>query len=223
VWLTFFGEYRGHGHPHESPAAITGPLIVLGVLSVTAGFLNATAFEIEKFTEWAEPRLAFPPTEHHPFSWGAAGISVAVALLGILLMSAYYSRRLRVLEGLTQRNTLARAGYTFLWNKYYLDHLYEGVIVKGVKGPIARAANWVNAHVLDGFVNGVAKGAAGTGRFVYRYVDQGLVDGLVNGSGHTAEGSGGVLRRIQSGRVQQYGALLFGAAAVGALVLVLTV
>src|SRR5918996_3165604 len=50
VYLTFFGEYRGHGHPHESPPMITVPLIVLAVLSVGAGFINATVFGIEKFT-----------------------------------------------------------------------------------------------------------------------------------------------------------------------------
>jgi NADH-quinone oxidoreductase subunit L len=48
-----------------------------------------------------------------------------------------------------------------------------------------------------------------------------VVDGAVNGSGATARGAGGALQPVQSGKVSMYGALLFGAAAVGALVLVL--
>ena len=39
MWLTFFGEFRGHGHPHESPAAITIPLQILAVMSIGAGWL----------------------------------------------------------------------------------------------------------------------------------------------------------------------------------------
>ena len=39
VFMTFFGEYRGHGHPHESPISMTGPLMILAVLSIVGGFL----------------------------------------------------------------------------------------------------------------------------------------------------------------------------------------
>src|ERR1041384_8303820 len=49
AYLTFFGEYRGHGHPHESPKVITVPLIILSVFAVLAGFLNAAAIHVEKF------------------------------------------------------------------------------------------------------------------------------------------------------------------------------
>jgi NADH-quinone oxidoreductase subunit L len=56
---------------------------------------------------------------------------------------------------------------------------------------------------------------------VYRNVDQGVVDGAVNGAGSAAQGAGSALQPIQSGKVNQYGALLFGTAAIGALVLVI--
>src|SRR3954453_16696006 len=52
VWLTFFGEFRGHGHPHESPPAITVPLQILAVLSIGAGWLSA--FGIHAFAEWTK-------------------------------------------------------------------------------------------------------------------------------------------------------------------------
>ena len=59
------------------------------------------------------------------------------------------------------------------------------------------------------------------GELVYRNIDQRVVDGAVNGSGTVATGTGSALRPVQSGKVNQYGALLFGAAAVGAIVLVI--
>ena len=53
------------------------------------------------------------------------------------------------------------------------------------------------------------------GQFVYRNIDQRVVDGAVNGSGAVATGAGSALRPVQSGKVGQYGALIFGAAAIG--------
>src|SRR6476620_768428 len=101
IYLTFYGEYRGHdthpgddahGHPahdahgpHESPALITVPLWILSFFAVTAGLLNAAPLHIEKFKEWFEPRVAFPELTHPAFSWPTAGVSVAIALLGIVV------------------------------------------------------------------------------------------------------------------------------------------
>jgi NADH-quinone oxidoreductase subunit L len=93
---------------------------------------------------------------------------------------------------------------------------------QGRRPPDRQAAYWVNQHVLDGIVNGAGKGGRKAGDAVYKYLDQGLIDGVgVNGSGKAARGTGGALRPLQSGKVNQYGALLFGAAAIGALVLVI--
>ncbi len=175
VYLTFFGEYRGHGEPHESPRAITVPLVVLAGFSVVAGFLNASAFDVEKFKEWVEPTVAFPLLEHPEFELAGALLALTVALLGILIGYAYWFRNLGP-HGVTERNRAARVGYTFLENKYYLDALYENVIVGSIKGAIARASYWVNQRVIDGAVNGVAAGAAQVGRFAYDVVDQQGVD-----------------------------------------------
>jgi NADH-quinone oxidoreductase subunit L len=108
-----------------------------------------------------------------------------------------------------------------LVNKYYLDHLYEKIIVRGIAHPIAKGAYWINQNILDGIINGTGIGAKGVARWVYRNVDQRVVDGAVNGSGAVARGAGGALRPVQSGKVNQYGALLFAAAAVAGLVLII--
>jgi NADH-quinone oxidoreductase subunit L len=220
VYLTVFGEYRGHGHPHESPGAITVPLIVLSVFSVLAGFLNATAFDIEKFTEWVEPTVAFPVLQHPDFELTGAGLSLLFALTGVLVAYGYWARNLGP-HGLTQRSRAAHTGYVFLENKYYLDYLYENIIVASIKGVIARASYWVNQHVIDGAVNGVGRGAAQVGRFAYDVVDQEVVDGAVNGIAVSTGETGGLLRYVQSGRVQRYALILF--AAVGLLSLALLI
>jgi NADH-quinone oxidoreductase subunit L len=219
VYYTFFGEFRGHGEPHESPPAITIPLVVLAVMSVLTGWLNATVIHVEKFQQWFEPRFAFPTDVVHPsFEWGMAGIAVLVALAGVGVAYEYYWRG--VGHGATERNPLARAGYTFLVNKYYLDDLYERVIVAGIKGPIARAAYWTNQNVIDAVVNGVGKGAVVVGRFTYDVIDQQVVDGAVNGVAEASGETGGLLRYMQSGRVQWYAAILFMAVAVLSLALI---
>ncbi|MFM7871277.1 MAG: hypothetical protein ACKPBG_06300, partial [Actinomycetota bacterium] len=167
----------------------------------------------------------FPTVSHAKFKWSKAALSLVIVAAGLvsswLFCVAYYTRRSRRLVGLTQRNAVLRGGYAFLWNKYYLDALYERVIVRAVAHPIARAAYWVNQNVLDGAVNAAGRISRRTAGWVYRTIDQRVVDGAVNSSGAAARGTGGALRPVQSGKVNQYGALLFAAAAIGALILVI--
>jgi NADH-quinone oxidoreductase subunit L len=168
----------------------------------------------------------FPPVSHAEFHWWP-NAATSLLIVGAGLVSAwvfcvaFYGRRDRRLVGLTQRVAPLRWGYTFVANKYYLDALYEGVIVRAIAHPIAKAAYWVNQHVIDGIVNGIGELGKRIGAWTYRWVDQGVVDGTVNGTGIIAEETGEALRPVQSGRVNQYGALLFGAATVGAIVLVI--
>src|SRR5207237_8764618 len=106
--------------------------------------------------------------------------------------------------------------------KYFLDRLYIGGVIRTIQYPIARATYWFDQHIIDGFVNGVAFVSRKVAGFVYDVVDQKVVDGVVNGAGFTAEEGGGILRYLQTGRVQQYAAVLFGAAGLFGLILVLT-
>jgi NADH-quinone oxidoreductase subunit L len=221
VYLTFFGEYRGHGEPHESPLILTVPLVVLAVASVTAGFINAEAFGIDRFAEWVEAAVALPALEHAEFDSVKAVISVTVAVIGIGIAAFLWFQReeLGPFRNFTQRNAAARAGYRFLEKKYYLDDLYEKVIVYGIKAPIAGITYWFDQHVIDGLVNALGRGTATVARETYDVLDQKVVDGAVNGLAETTGDTGGLLRYIQSGRVQRYALTLF--AAVGALSLAL--
>jgi NADH-quinone oxidoreductase subunit L len=218
VWMTFFGEYRGEGHPHESPKAITIPLWILAGAAVVVGFVNLPerlapdSFAL-RFEHYVQPTFAFPEIEAPEFSFVIAGASIALALVAIALAWLYYERNLGP-HGLTERNALARTGYRILENKYYLDWLYTDVIVGSIKGPIAKATYWFDQHVIDRVVNGAGLGSRRTGNWLYRYIDQGGVDRLVNASGAGAEGSGQLLRKLQTGRIQNYAALFFAGATV---------
>jgi NADH-quinone oxidoreductase subunit L len=258
------GHATEHHGPHESGPLITVPLMILAVLALSSGLLNATPFgsSWERLKVWVEPRPAVvmevhasgpgeslvsaegghaktpcgtetpkegvcfaPKLEHAKFKWSKAALSLAIVFAGIiiswLLSVALYTKKSAALVGLTTRNKALGAGYRFLANKYYLDALYEQVIVKAVAGPIARATYWFNQNVLDGVLHGVSRSTTSVSRWTYRNIDQRVVDETVNASGRITKGAGGVVQPVQSGKVSQYGALLFASAAVVALVLVI--
>jgi NADH-quinone oxidoreductase subunit L len=222
VYLTFYGERRGHAHAHESPPPITVPLLVLAGLSLVAGLFNAPFFGYPFADLTVNETIELAGVVEHPFSILDALISAVVALSGIAVAGAlYFGARLPV--DVTGRNRLAHAGYTLLVNKYYLDHLYNNVIVYAFKKPFANAAYWFNQKVLDGIVDGSGKASVMTGRAVYKYIDQGLVDGIVNGSGVASDEAGQGLRKMQTGKVQQYAAIMFAAVAILAGILVIVV
>jgi len=223
VYLTFFGEYRGHGHPHESEPLITVPLIVLAGFSILAGLVNAAPLGLEKFKEWVEPTFVFPHLVHPEFDYPKAGLSLFIALLGIGIAAYFWFQKeeLGPLKGLTERNKVAHAGYTFLENKYYIDYLYEDVIVAGIKGPLARGSYWFNQNVIDKVVNAFGVGAQKIGRFTYNTIDQKGIDRAYDGVAEATGDAGGLLRYFQSGRVQRYALLLFGAVGILALALLL--
>ena len=299
TYLTFFGEPRGasagenshdshdahathdahdshathdsggsHG-PHESGLLITVPLMILSVLALGSGFINATPFgeSWERMKLWVEPRAVevvgvthsggpgealiitapgaeeshsesvcgsatpesgicyAPQLKHAPFKWSKAILSMFIVFLGAalswILSSLVFTKRDRRLVGLTQRVKLLGLGHKFLVNKYYLDVLYEKVIVRSIANPIASAAYWFNQNILDGILHGLANSTKKLSGWVYKNIDQRVVDGTVNNSATFTKSVGTAAQPTQSGKVSQYGALLFSAAAVAALVLVI--
>jgi NADH-quinone oxidoreductase subunit L len=189
---------------------------VLSVFSIGVGFLALN----HRFAGWVIPHIVHEAhVPEYDFAWSAAIMGTTAGVIGIVLGGIYYFRNVGP-HRLTERSGAARAGYALLANRYYLDHLYTGIIVGGIKGPIARAAYWINQNVLDGVVHGTAATARGAAHVAYDVIDQKVVDGLVNGAGAGAEESGSLLRTIQTGRVQQYAAVLFAATAIFAIALI---
>ncbi|NDD72287.1 MAG: hypothetical protein EBZ52_03815, partial [Actinobacteria bacterium] len=166
-----------------------------------------------------------PQLQHAPFKWSKAMMSMVIVFLGFavswILSMLLFTKRDARLVGLTQRVKILGLGHKFLVNKYYLDDLYEKVVVRSVAYPISRAAYWFNQNVLDGILHGVSNLTRKLSGWVYKNIDQRVVDGTVNNSASFTKSVGTAAQPTQSGKVSQYGALLFSAAAVAALVLVI--
>ena len=220
VSLTFFGEYRGHGEPHESPPIMTRPLWALAVPAVLVGVVNIPGLTLPwvgSFTSWLSVR-SVAMGDHHAeaVNLGLAAAGLAAAAAGLWLGWVAFGRRA------TERTDRDRVEipvlYPLLRQKYYLDHVALG-LVWVIREPAARAVNWVNDYVIDGVVNGVGALCRGLATLVYGGLDQRGIDGVVHGVSVGAAGMGGLIRRIQSGRVQQYAGLLVA----GLLLLVVVV
>jgi NADH-quinone oxidoreductase subunit L len=217
VFLTFGGQYLGHGHPHESPRVMTMPLVALAVGAVAAGWVNIPGV-FTGFHHWVENREIFHPVES-PTSFDFAALipGVIAGVLGIAL--AYF-------VFYPERNTQPERDrleipllYPLLRRKYFLDDLYWYGIVSPIKGPLARAVNWTNTYLIDGVVNGVAGLSMALSRFVYGGLDQRGIDGLIGGLSAATDSAGTSLRKMQTGRVQQYATGFV----LGTLILVLSI
>jgi len=174
VFLTFGGEYRGGassshgGHEggklHESPAVMVVPLVILAILAVFSGWLNATG----AFGEF------LGHGEVHGFAEGFFGIlthplpliSLLLAGLGIFLAYAMYSAKWLSAEVVGR---IFKPFYTLFSRKYWFDELYERVIVVRVLvDGIFAGLDFFDARVVDGAVNGAASGTAGAAKGMRR-------------------------------------------------------
>jgi NADH-quinone oxidoreductase subunit L len=195
VFVTFHGSYRGseesERHLHESPLTMTVPLMILGVLSTVGGFIGIPG-KLFHHPEWnliegfmAPILLEITHGEshagHHAVSlgleWGLVVLSVAVAAAGIWLAASFYLRDevFARSRGLAEKFPLA---HRLLFNKYWIDELYDAVIVR----PVHRFSI-----------------------FCWKVVDQLAIDGaFVNGSAFAVELTGDLLRFTTTGNVRNY-------------------
>ncbi|MEE9414947.1 MAG: NADH-quinone oxidoreductase subunit L [Acidimicrobiales bacterium] len=239
------GDGDEHKLPHESGPRITVPLIILATFALLAGLVNLppgflTGDEAgwqERFLHFYEPAGAayFPAISHGAPSYSLAIFSSIIGLLGVAVAYYYYfvlverksaevgESLTELPDGLTTKFGFLRAGHKVLVEKYYLDHLYTGIIAGGTKGPVAKATNWFNQHVLDEAVDVVGRSSVTLGEGVYKHFDQKVVDGAVNTTGLISNEVGSELRKLQNGKIQQYAAYLFAGATVLAGVLVFVI
>jgi NADH-quinone oxidoreductase subunit L len=194
VLLTFFGNYEGHAQPHESPRAMTAPLVLLATATVGVGFLGAPQLGAV-FGDWVHFG------EHHAseFNYPLAGIGTVIALLGIAAGAAVYRTR-------RATDPMERAlgpVWGVLQHRYYIDDLYMATVVRPVRDRLSAAVYWTNQNILDGIVNGMALLARGFSGMVM-WIDRTLIDGAVNAAANITGESGGLLKYLQSGNVQWY-------------------
>jgi NADH-quinone oxidoreductase subunit L len=175
---------REREHLHEAPPVMTGPLVVLGLLTVLGGGLNVPElFGGNALLErWLEPVTSVaqrirPVVEvAHATEWTVVVGAVLVAALGIVGAFRLLKPEALVPARLAPPETgLAR----LLWKKWYVDELYDAIIV--------RPLMWLSREVL------------------WRIVDSRLVDGLlVNGTAAASRAVGWLGSRLQTGEVGVY-------------------
>jgi NADH-quinone oxidoreductase subunit L len=196
VLLAFFGSPRmskdqAH-HIHESPAVMTLPLGVLAILTAVAGFVGVPSSHGTAFERFLAPVLPFKEAEHGGVaSLALAAVSVIAALAGVFVAWLVYGRgQVDASKIGVPTNPL----HKLLLNKYYVDEIYDALIVK----PIYRLCLWC-AQIFDVKV----------------------IDGLVNGLASAVVAWALGLRRIQTGYVMNYAlGMLLGAVALVAFLLV---
>ncbi len=195
---TFFGEYRGTQHLHESPRSMTAPLVVLAAVTCFVGLLGFAPVGAP-FLDW----VYFGAPEEAIFSPTVALISIVAVAIGLYAGWVTY-RRYREPDP-----TLELGGFsTLLVHKYYLDDFYFNGIVRPIRDTWSAGVYWFNQNVLDGIVNGAAVVAYWFSG-VIMWIDRNVIDGAVNGAGTAMETFGKGLRTLQSGKVQWYAVGLF--------------
>jgi NADH-quinone oxidoreductase subunit L len=147
-FLAFTGRYRGHAHPHESPLVMTGPLMILAVLSLGGGFIN--------IPHWLEPMFA-ETAENQTLAW----LSAVVGLGGIAIAYIFYVAAPGLADSVANS---AGSLYRLIYNKYFVDEAYNAAVVQPVVNG-SRAVLWkgVDAGLIDGAVNGIGARARGIG------------------------------------------------------------
>ena len=161
--MTFLGKFRGteaqEHHLHESPKAITIPLIILAILSVAGGWIGIPEVFMKgghRLEEFLAPVFAQSNalTEKHPLShkteYMLMGISVAAALAALVFAWNKFSKYQKVEK---EETGLGKV----LANKWYVDELYDAIIVKPVQSIAKYFNNVFEKKGIDGFVNCVGK------------------------------------------------------------------
>ena len=199
--------------PLESPRAMTIPMLLLAAATVVAGAVGLPpalggSNALERFLEpalhvtaaaAAEPALAADAASGYRAELSLMLLSVTVALAGMAAARHLYVSRpelpARLAAGWPRLHSL-------LQGKFYVDELYARVFGRGT-ATASRMLAAFDRRVVDGAVNAVGW-AAQIAAWISHMVDKHLVDGIVDGVGHTGAFGSTMLRRLQTGLVQNY-------------------
>jgi NADH-quinone oxidoreductase subunit L len=178
LFMVFHGECRADAHAqahlHESPATMTVPLMILAVGSIFSGWLGAPEYLWGSvWDSWLQP--IFGLAEHH----GSTATEIIVTLLTLAVVAAgIYGAYLKYAKaGVPSGEESASPSYRLFLNKYYIDELYDALVVR----PFTACS-----------------------RFCAQIIDPWLIDGAVNGVAAIARGLSWISRGLQTGNVQHY-------------------
>ncbi len=218
VSYVFFGEYRGHGHAHESPRVMTVPLWILAFFAATLGILGTPAWP------WFRSFLTDQSVAFEWAGFGESGIaalmvtSTLVVAIGLALGWWLYGNKSPRADAPDALEKAVPTVWGWLRDKLYIDELY-GATVVAFYFWWARVADWFDRRIWGGLVSLVTLAFRGLAHFD-RFFDQQFVDGGFDKGCEEIYSGGGVLARIQTGRVQHYLRLLAVAVVVLAAILI---
>ncbi len=180
--LTFFGSYRGHEHPHESPWVVTVPLMILAFLSAAYGIIDGG-----KLLHFLEPWTRADMLHHevleqnHEYAL-LEHLSMAIAIAGMAAAFVLYLWAPAVIASIARTFAFVHRA---LLNKWWVDEIYQAIVVR----PLT-----VFAEML------------------FLVVDRALIDSfMVGGTGVAVEVGQDVLRRAHTGRLTLYALMMFSA------------
>jgi NADH-quinone oxidoreductase subunit L len=214
--MTFYGKSHVKpevaAHIHESPASMTVPLVLLAVGSVLGGWLGTPKLwnlgaNFHGFERWLEPAFASAAIvaaregEHAAsVEWILMGLSVAFAVIGIVVARWFYHHKPEIPDTLEKQ---LKPLHGLLYNKWYVDELYDFLFVNGLCKGGGRVLGAFDREVVDGGVNG----AGWLTRFsskVSIWWDTWIVDGAVRFSAFFVKMLSYPVCILQTGRVQAY-------------------
>ncbi len=233
VIITFHGEPRNkekYDHAHESPLAMTVPLIVLAVLSVfiwytpnpinpDAGWFSAKWLQTPASVVPQETRFDFMQNDfsgakyysnemihsetymHELHTLHYPAMILSILLGGLGILIAYLMYQWKKINP----DKLAerfKPLYNFSLNKWYIDELYHYTFISGTIA-LSKILSWFDSNIIDGAVNGTAY-ITRVFANVSNLFDKYIVDGLVNFTAFISGFIGMSFRRFQSGKVQAY-------------------
>ena len=189
-FITFQGQFRGshggghhtedHKHsddhkPHESPKAMTIPLIILAILSLIGGFVGVPAVlgGHDEIAEWLSPIIAphEAATVSHSTEITLMAVATVLALIAIGIAWSLYKNY--------QPKTEEETGLgKVLENKWYVDELYNTIIVRPVKALGDFSKNVIERSGIDRLVNGVGRGIQYSSRQM-RHLQSGIVGNYI--------------------------------------------
>ena len=217
-------------HLHESPSMMTVPLIILGILSIIGGYVGIPAAlggsnwihhflapvmaggggghaEIVQGVAIASEVVtthgaaaATGGAHHDVMEYVLMAVSVGIVLFGIFLAHLFYIKNPSIPEKLAKRFS---GLHKLIYNKYYIDEIYDFLIVKRAKQLATLCWKAFDVPVIDGIVNGVARLTVLESKFSGVF-DLSTVDGAVNGIGTIVKSGAKSFKRFQTGFVQNY-------------------
>jgi NADH-quinone oxidoreductase subunit L len=195
--------HHAAGHPHESPAVMTIPLMILASFAVLLGFIGTPAWP------WFQSFIENKPATFSFAGFSEPGIvpvmvsSSLLVFLGLGLGWYFYGRKpIQSAEAPDALGKLQPGIFTVLGNAYYIDALYATTIIR-LNTFWSRVCDWFDRFVWNGAVQTVSYLVLGLA-WLDNFFDGGVVNGAFDGGCESVSRGGQVLALLQAGRVQSY-------------------